>query len=114
MSDDILDDEDARLEERFRELEYEAEIERLRRDAGEPTRQGGGQRDAGPEAREDATGDDPLSTMKAALDSDAEIERFVLALCPHCSAKNRISLTRLRGGEPRCGGCKQDLSFTKV
>lgn len=108
MTDDLLDDEDERLEERFRELEYEAEIERLRRESGAPAKpkeasEGGAPRD-----------DDPLSEMKAALDGDAELERFVLALCPHCKAKNRVSLTRLRSGEPRCGGCKQDLSFIKV
>jgi len=112
VTDDILDEKDARLEERFRELEYEAEIERLKKQGTTPQGHETPKPEAG--ATTSPSKDDPLSEMKAALDDDGELERFVLALCPHCSAKNRVSLERLRGGDPRCGGCKQDLSFSRV
>lgn len=111
--DDFLDGNRAELEARFEELEQEAEIERMRREGGAPPprreRTAGGTDD-----REQAAGgDDPLSEMKDALDSDKELERYLLVLCPACDAKNRMSLTKVRTASPVCGRCKKDLSFTK-
>lgn len=119
--DDILDGDRSRLEARFRELELQAEVERMRREQGGAPSAG-----ASSSARATAGDDaDPLADMKAALGGDekaassapqsepgAAVERYVLAICPHCDAKNRISLTRLRSANPRCGGCKEPLSFT--
>ena len=105
--DDLLDD-DARkadLEARFRELEREEELERLRK--------GGGSKKRSSTSAGSNTGPDDLSDMKAQLDDDAEPERFVLLLCPHCEAKNRTSLTKVRTRLPRCGGCHKPLSFTR-
>jgi hypothetical protein len=119
--DDILGADDRRVEERFRDLEQDAEIERMRRE------QGGSRRPA--PASSGDQGPDPLADMKAAFRDDdaatpqreaqqaeadgADVERYVLALCPHCDAKNRVSLTKLRGGDPKCGACKQPLSFER-
>lgn len=124
--DDILDGDRSRLEARFRELELQAEVERMRREQGGAPSGGAGSSAGRSSARSTASDDaDPLADMKAALGDDkkatssapksepgAEVERYVLAICPHCDAKNRISLTRLRSANPRCGGCKQPLSFT--
>lgn len=71
------------LEERFRELERQEELEALR------GQQPGAEAPRAPE------------------------ERFVLVLCPHCEGKNRLSLRRLLGARPRCGRCKNDLSFLR-
>lgn len=116
--DDILDGDRQRVEDRFRELEVEAEIDRMRR------QQGGAPRRERPAAATGASGADDLADMKAALDGDgpagdaeendhADAERYVLAICPHCDAKNRVSLTKLRTGDPKCGACKKPLSFTR-
>ena len=116
--DDLLDGRKAEVEERFRELEHEEEIERLREKAGAPrrppqsgdARPGGGEQGApGPNA---APGDDPLADLKAAV-SGSEVERYLLVECPHCQGKNRVALSKLRRLNPVCGRCKQELAFVK-
>jgi hypothetical protein len=115
--DDFLNGNRADLEARFRELEQEAEIERIRQESGAPPSKDGdrsAERDRSrAEQGEGGSGGDPLSEMKAALDSDAELERYLLVICPHCDAKNRMSLTKVRTMTPVCGRCKQELAFTK-
>jgi hypothetical protein len=114
---DPLDDRQAELEARFRELERDAEIERLRAQQG-----AGPSRSAPPpDAQKPTAGGaaDPLASMKAALERDgapsaeAAGELYLLVLCPHCQAKNRMSLTRVRTQNPICGGCKAPLAFTR-
>jgi hypothetical protein len=112
--DDLLDDRRADLEARFRELEHEAEIERLRAQSGgapkpPPTAKKG---EGGTPPASGET--DPLADLKAAVGSNAPLERYMLVLCPRCEAKNRLSLTKVRTLNARCGRCKQDLSFTKL
>ena len=111
--DDLLDDGRAELEARFQELEREAEIESMRQESGRsatpPDRATPDAEDGEPKGSEA----DPLSEMKDALDSDEELERYLLVLCPGCGAKNRMSLTRVRTAKPICGRCRKDLSFTK-
>jgi len=109
--DDLLDDRKADLEARFQELEREAEIERLRQTGGAGA--SSPPRDPGPADAPAAPGADPLADMKAVFESDQELERYLLVVCPDCGAKNRMSLTRVRTAKPVCGRCKQDLSFTK-
>lgn len=117
--DDFLDGKRADLEARFEELENEAEIDRMRKNAGAPPPRR--ERAAAPDGDDDkasasagaAAGDDPLSDMKDALDGDGEMERYLLVVCPGCKAKNRMSLKKVRTAAPKCGKCKQDLSFTK-
>jgi hypothetical protein len=108
--DDLLDDRRADLEARFRELEREAEIERMRGGAPRP-------RTATPPAEEEAppaaAKSDPLADLKAAVEGSAPLERYLLVLCPHCDAKNRMSLAKVRTASPVCGRCKRELSFTK-
>ena len=112
--DDLLDGgKRAEMEARFRELEREAEIEELRRKAGVPPGAAGDAPDPG-KARRKPAAPDPLADMKAALNSDEPLERYLLVLCPACDARNRMSLTRVRGADPICGRCKADLSFSKV
>ena len=106
---DPLSDEAAELEARFRKLEQEAEMDDLRRRAGVP--------DPPPDhpPAEDApsAGPDPLADLKAALDSDEPIERYMLAICPGCAGKNRVSMTKVRTGDPLCGRCKEPLAKGK-
>jgi hypothetical protein len=109
--DELLDDRRPDLEARFQELERDAEIERIRQQTGAPPPRA--QASASPSEDPPAAGDDPLSEMKDAIDSDKELERYLLVLCPKCGAKNRMSLTRVRTAKPICGRCKEDLSFTK-
>ena len=115
--DEFLDGKRADLEARFEELENEAEIDRMRNSAGAPPPRR--ERAAAPDDDGDAPADappagaDPLSDMKDALDGDGEMERYLLVVCPGCKAKNRMSLTKVRTAAPKCGKCKQDLSFTK-
>ena len=131
--DDLLDGKRAEIEARFLELEREAEIDRLRREAGQPARGGGpagqassrtdarpgdpgisGEQRGSQGARASSSTEDPLAGMKAALDSEGDPERYLLVICPQCEAKNRVSLTRVRTGSPLCGRCKQSLAFVKV
>ncbi len=119
--DDILD-EDGRVEARFRDLEVEAKIEEMRRTQGVSGSSSTRQRS------DDAPlGGDPLADMKASLDGSGDtrpspvkdptqddVDRYVLAVCPHCDAKNRISLRKLRSGDPKCGRCKKALAFTRA
>lgn len=106
---DPLGDEAAELEARFRKLEQDAEMDDLRRKAGVP--------DPSPQQApsEDApsAGPDPLSDLKAALDSDEPMERYMLVICPGCGGKNRVSMTKVRTGDPVCGRCKAPLATTK-
>jgi hypothetical protein len=113
--DDLLDDRRADLEARFRELEHEAEIERLRGQSGGSSKKAPPAASAPePSATGTATGEsDPLADLKAAVDGSAPLERYMLVLCPHCEAKNRLSLTKVRTLNGRCGRCKKDLSYTK-
>ena len=111
---DPLDDRQAEIEARFRELERDAEIERLR------AQQGGGERKPGsPPRASEAPGQapDPLAKMKAALDREdapePEGERYLLVLCPQCNAKNRMSLSKVRTQNPICGGCRAPLAFAR-
>jgi len=116
--DDPLGSKEAELEARFRELEHQAEVERLRTAAGggahepasatEPPSAGSA---GGGHAT--ASNPDPLGDLKAAVSGEAKLERYLLVLCPHCQAKNRMSLTKVRTLGPICGRCKKDLSFTK-
>jgi len=106
---DPLDDRQAELEARFRELERDAEIERLRgksaAPSGEKPRPGPGSKAA-----------DPLADMKAALEREGdtpELERYLIVLCPHCQAKNRMSLSKVRTQNPICGGCRSPLAVTR-
>jgi hypothetical protein len=108
--DDVLDGRKAEMEERFRELEHEEEIERLRQKSGAPPRAPRQQPDAAGHAQ--PAGEDPLADLKAAVDG-AEVERYVLVECPHCQGKNRVPLSKLRRANPVCGRCKKDLSFIK-
>jgi hypothetical protein len=115
--DDIIDPRKAELEARFRELEYEAEIERLREQGGggpapRPGAEPGG---APPDAEPgpDPGVEDPLSDLKAAVDGSREVERYLLVVCPGCGARNRMSLTRVRTANPICGGCKGDLAVIR-
>ena len=114
--DDVLDNHKADLEARFRELERDAEIERMR---GGPRAERGGPPPtepnpaATPGPKPGGTDGDPLADLKAAVEGSAALERYLLVLCPHCDAKNRMSLTRVRTASPVCGRCKRELSFSK-
>ena len=111
--DDLLDGRKAEVEERFRELEHEEEIERLRQKAGAPPRPPQGEkRPAGAPDPGSAPGEDPLADLKAAV-SGAEVERYLLVECPHCQGKNRVAVSKLRRLNPVCGRCRQELSFIK-
>lgn len=96
-----IDEDRADLEARFRELEAEEQIERLRRGQrpGEAARSTGGDQVA-----------DPLAEMKSQFERDAAKARSLLVICPHCGAKNRTRLSRLREAEPLCGACGQALA----
>ncbi len=108
--DALLNDRDDALEARFRELEREHDLNRMRR-GGDASRGG----DAGRRERARAADEDPLADLKARMDGgggarpSGEVERVVLALCPRCGAKNRIPYARVATGEPRCGACKAEL-----
>lgn len=89
MSNDFEDigpmhDPDAELEERFRRLEQEEELDAFKAKVG---------------AR-------PASESRSSTE-----ERFFLVLCPQCNGKNRVSLTRVKSQMPRCGRCKSELWF---
>jgi hypothetical protein len=88
-SEDPLADRREALEDRFLELEREAELEKMRTAAG-------------PKDEE------------ASLQGEPVMERYLLVVCPFCSGKNRLSLSRVRSKNPICGHCKKDLSFTKT
>ena len=104
--DDFLDGRGAEIEARFRRLELDAEIARMRQHPGGkapddvPPPSSGGQ-------------EDPLADLKAALEQEQDRPRYLLVLCPHCEGKNRMSLTRARTMNPVCGRCKEHLSFEK-
>ncbi len=87
--DQLLGDKDTELEARFRELE-------------------GG---VGAPSAGQAT--DPLADLKAKVGGSAEREsvavRFLVAVCPGCSAKNRVPLSRMPDDVPKCGRCSEDL-----
>ncbi len=102
---DPLGDEAAELEARFRAMEEEADLDDLRRRAGVAP----GPSDVGSGA-DAPIGPDPLSDLKAAIDNDGPVETYLLAICPACQTKNRISMTRVRTGEPVCGKCKEKLA----
>ena len=108
--DDFLDGRSAEIEARFRQLELDAEIARMRaRSGGAPPPEGTKDDDAPP-----PNPDDSLSDLKAALEQEQELpSRYLLVLCPQCQAKNRMSLKRVRTMNPICGRCKEDLSFEK-
>lgn len=108
-SDDYVDplgDEAAEMEARFRKLEEEAEMDDLRRRAGVPD----GAPAGAPKSETPSAGPDPLKDLKAALDSDDPVERYLLAICPSCQGKNRISMTKVRTADPICGSCKEPLT----
>jgi hypothetical protein len=107
--DDVLDGRKAEMEDRFRELEHEEEIERLRQKAGAPRAPKSEPRASGGGA---PSGEDPLADLKAAVDG-AEVERYLMVECPHCQGKNRVPLSKLRRANPVCGRCKKELSFIK-
>jgi hypothetical protein len=110
---DDLDDQAAELEARFRELEQEAELEKLRSHTGaSPTPRPSDARPGQGLAEEPVP--DPLADLKSALDGGEPVARFLLALCPHCGAKNRVSLARVRTGSPICGRCKKDLAAIRA
>lgn len=110
---DPLDDRQAEIEARFRRLERDAEIERLRAESGR-----GPRADARPAGGSAPGVPDPLAQMKADLEREGEPrpaagELFLLVLCPECNAKNRMSLTKVRTQSPVCGGCHKPLSFAR-
>jgi hypothetical protein len=111
---DVLDDQEADLEARFRELEQEAEIERLRSASGAPSREqrGPAGQPAAPSAASSGASD-PLADLKAAVEGSAEMPLYLLVLCPHCEARNRVGLAKVRTLRPICGRCKKELAFTK-
>jgi hypothetical protein len=116
--DDPLDNRSAELEARFRELEHEAEIERLRAHAGgkAPRAERSEQRQPGTASPAAGEARDPLADLKAAVDGASEpteAERYLLVECPHCQAKNRMSLSRVRTATPVCGRCKQGLAVPR-
>ena len=98
--DFLLNDANAALEAKFRELEAAESIDEFKHTSG-----------ARPAASKD-----PLQTLKEQLASSAPSEprttqRYVLLICPSCKAKNRTSLEKLRLMEPKCGGCGDNLAF---
>lgn len=108
--DDFLDGRKAELEARFRKLEFDAEIEKLRyQSGGTPASDD----PAAPPADSDSE-PDPLADLKAALEHEQDSPRYLLVLCPHCNAKNRMNLVQARAKNPVCGGCKEDLAFKKL
>jgi hypothetical protein len=114
--EDLLDGRQADLEARFRDLEQQDEIEQLRRQAGAAPRSAGQGLSGGPtgsSAQSAAKDPDPLAELKNSLDGQGIPERFLFVVCPHCSTKNRLSLTKVRRLTPLCGQCKKDLSFAK-
>jgi ribosomal protein L40E len=117
--DDPLDDNRDELEARFRELEQDAEIERLRQEAGRAPA-------SGPRGAGASTTDDDLSDLKASVDhgdqapeaeadadAEADAEAYLLVICPECGARNRTSLRKVRASQPICGRCKALLSFRR-
>lgn len=121
--DDYIDGRREELEARFRELEAEAEIADLKRRAGKLHTPGS------EPAAAAANPDDDLAGMKAALDHEQAAEAaqeqsdpdpqaepgplYLMVLCPHCEAKNRMLLKKARTMNPVCGGCKEDLAFAR-
>lgn len=112
--DDILDGQQAELEARFRELEQMEELERLRQQGSgnRPPPRGAASASAAPGTGQPSE-PDPLHDLKAALDEDRPVERYLLVLCPSCQTRNRMSLSKVRNQNPICGHCKEDLSFIK-
>jgi hypothetical protein len=72
---DPIETPDKDLEDKFRRLEQEEELEAFKSQAGA------------------ASGQD----------------KFFVVLCPQCSGKNRVSLSKVRSKMPRCGRCKGEL-----
>ncbi len=110
--DDVLDDREADLEARFRELERQAEIDRLRAESGAAPR-AAPEGEPAPPPGQKAGAPDPLADLKAAVEGSAELPLYLLVLCPHCEGKNRVSLAKVRSLRPICGRCKKDLAFPK-
>ena len=106
--DDILDGRRAELEARFRELEYEAEIERLRQQSP-GTDTGAGDEPSAPAGDGEP---DPLADLKAALEKEKDNPRYLLVLCPHCGAKNRMNLVQARAKNPICVPPKDEVPDT--
>lgn len=126
--DDLLD-ADRELEAAFRDLTAQADLDALKR-RGKTSSQGRTRARSKPSgsskpeekrpnkkkttrsSKPDSS--DPLGDLKAALDGDAPAgKRYVVVVCPSCSAKNRVPLERLRTKVPVCGRCKTDLSFLR-
>lgn len=105
--DDFLDGRSAEIEARFRQLELDAEIARMRQGKSP------GKADGDDPPASSGDPNDPLADLKAALEQEQDRPRYLLVLCPHCAGKNRMSLTRARTMNPVCGRCKEDLSFEK-
>ncbi len=84
--DDFLDGRSAEIEARFRQLELDAEIARMRAgDRGAPPPEG-----AADDAPPRGNPDDSLSDLKAALDQEQELpSRSLMVLCP--SARPRTA-----------------------
>ena len=99
--DFLLNDANAALEAKFRELEAAEGIDDFKER---------------PDMRVSAT-KDPLQALKEQLDSTSTesprpaTQRYVLLTCPSCKAKNRTALEKLRRMEPNCGGCSENLTF---
>lgn len=122
MHDDDYDELTTRidLEARFRELEAEAEIERM---GGRRAERRPGARDAGAQrgaSQRASRADDPLADLKAQFERSSAraagvgakepIDPWVIVLCPSCQAKNRTPLARLRRADPICGACGRTLA----
>ncbi len=138
--DDLLD-ADLELEAAFRDLTAQAGLDELKRrgagasgasagrrkasssgsaTGGSATGGGRARAQSAPQGRSTGAGrqaqaaKDPLGDLKAALDGEARPQqRYLVVMCPSCSAKNRVPLERLRARLPVCGRCKTDLSFLR-
>ena len=128
--DDLLGGDDE-LEAAFRELDAQIKLDELRGQGATRSRR---TTSARPKAttRKNTTAD-PLGDLKAAFDGKAPpkrptkgaakgtkkatrkgpVKRYLVVVCPGCSAKNRVPLERLRKRLPVCGRCKVDLSFER-
>lgn len=64
--------------------------------------------DARPRVLGDA--ENPLRGAEPQQDPPSWPDLAVMALCPDCGRKNRVGLSRLLAGRPKCGVCKKSLA----
>jgi len=117
--DDLLDGDDE-LEAAFRELDAQLKMEEMRKKGG--ATRGKSTARKGKSTRKNPTAD-PLKDLKSAFEGKkgatgkatrkGPVKRYLVVVCPGCSAKNRVPLERLKKKLPVCGRCKVDLSFER-